>query len=395
MATPYQVKPGETLFGITKRQFGLPKAQEMYRDYLKWLKGQRPESPYATLGFGGKAETLPAGFTLTIPSPGITPGAEKEVRGVKGVFEEEKLKTLGVRETTPEEIVKAGVGEAVPGLLTTGAVKGFPAPETWQEREKRLREEKEKEYKVSQIEADIEEASGNIKTFLSQKPDTVALFNKEYKAAGLENTKTKIEALDIDITQAKRVRDQTLLTEEGKPIPQWMITGRRRMILNDTERTISNLIDERNSLTQQYNQNLNEVTAKVGMKQEDTKTEAQRLQGLLDLATGKYERVQKRISEILRGEREAYEGELERLTAAVTSQMIPAQIKETEEGEEKDDIEWAEEFVTANPDATYEELFPYLKIYTKMSDTAVKNFLISKGKKPTEEESGGGWLPEE
>lgn len=373
------------MFGITKQQFGLPKAQEMYRDYLKWLKKQIPTSPWASWGYGGVAEKLPAGIALTVPEAGITP--ETEVREVKGVFEEEKPP---VKPVTPEEIVKAGAEQYAPELLKAGAVTGFPVSETWAEREKRLQKEKETEYKMPEIEAEIEEASEKIKTFLSQKPDTVALFNKKYKSAGLEGNKTKIDALDTDVAEAKKVRDQALFTEEGKPIPQWMITGRRRMILEDAGRTISNLIDERNALAEQYNRDLGEVTAKVGIKQEDTKEETQRLQGLLDLATGRYERVQKRISDILRGGKEAYEGELERLTGAVISHMVPAWKEEKAKStvEEKSDIEWAEEFVAGNPDATHEELFPYLKVYTKMSDTAVKNFLLSKGKKPTEETGG-------
>lgn len=433
------------MFGITKQQFGLPKAQEMYRDYLKWLKKQIPTSPWASWGYSGVAEKLPAGIALTVPEAGTTP--ETEVRAVKGVFEEEKPP---VKPVTPKEIVEAGAEKYVPELLGAGAVAGYTPPETWAEREERLKKEKEKEYKMPEIEAEIEDASEKIKTFLSAKPDTVALFNKEYESAGLGGTKTKIDTLDTDIAKAKSTRDQALLTEEGKPIPQWMITGRRRMVLEDAERTIGNLIDERNSLAEQYNRDLGEVTVRAGMKQEDTKEEAQRLQGLLDLATGRYERVQKRISDILRGEKEAYEGELERLTGAVISGMVPAWKEEktkeeyknrfneelknlyaglygkegarekmgnilkaefpgidiwkdiytkvpegyekliTTTGEEKTSIEWAEEFVSANPDATYEDLLPYLvsKEYGGMSTTAANAFLKAKGKKPAEETGG-------
>jgi hypothetical protein len=453
MALYHKVKSGETLFGITKQYLGLPQAQSMYKDYLKWLKKKTPKSPWADWGYDKIAEKLPAGISLTIPTPGIAPTSEKEIapkaeeiKGVEEVFKQEKPP---IKSVTPKEIVEAGAEEYTPELLGAGAVAGFPAPEAWAERQERLKKEKEKEYKMPEIEAEIEDASEKIKTFLSVKPDTVALFNKEYKSAGLEGIKTKIGALDIDVVDAKKIRNQTLFTEEGKPIPQWMITGRRRTILEDAERTIGTLIDERNALAGQYNQELGEVTAKVGMKQEDTREEAQRLQGLLDLSTGKYERVQKRISEILRGEKEAYEGELERLSGAVVSHMVPAWKEEktkgeyqkrfkeelanlyagmygkegsrekmgeilkaefpevdiwkdiytripdgyekviaTAEGGEKSDIEWAEEFVAGNPDATYEELFPYLKVYTKMSDAAVKNFLISKNKKSTEETGG-------
>jgi hypothetical protein len=94
--------------------------------------------------------------------------------------------------------------------------------------------------------------------------DFSKIWEDEYTKAGLEDIKTKISGIDADITTRKEQRDKLLLDEMGKPIPQWMITGRKKLEIDAATADINRLIDQRNSLATQYNTGITEVTRKVG-----------------------------------------------------------------------------------------------------------------------------------
>ncbi len=93
--------------------------------------------------------------------------------------------------------------------------------------------------------------------------DYSAIWTTEYGKAGLEDVKTKIAGIDTDISTRKATRDKALLTEKGKPIPQWMITGRKKLEIDAATGDLNRLIDERNTLAGQYNTGIEEVTRKV------------------------------------------------------------------------------------------------------------------------------------
>lgn len=246
---------------------------------------------------------------------------------------------VNVEYINPAQLAGIPQGEEI-----TGEVK--PPPEVkpeprkaWGEIAQGKEEELKKKEGLSETETKIEEASNKIKTFLETTPNSMADFQNAYDTAGLGETKGKIATLDSNIDSAKVALTQALTDASGKRIPQWMITGRKRIEVDKANATIGNLIDQRNGLATQYNTGLNEVTVKVGLKQEDTKQEALNLQSLLDLATGEYDRVQARIAELLRGEKEAYEGETARLLESVTKQEAAKAEEKATAKEEKKKIE--------------------------------------------------------
>jgi len=93
--------------------------------------------------------------------------------------------------------------------------------------------------------------------------DYSAMWQTEYDKSGMEDIKTQISGVDTDITNRKAARDQSLLDEKGKPIPQWMITGRKALEIEAATGDLNRLIDKRNTLAEQYNTGIGEVERKV------------------------------------------------------------------------------------------------------------------------------------
>lgn len=169
------------------------------------------------------------------------------------------------------------------GLPTTEVLPGWRGPAY---KEKRLGEigeqvgtigERIKELKTQlggvageEVGADTEELTTVLAAKTGEEATTTGLtdFSKiwedEYAKAGLEDIKTKISGIDADIATRKEQRDKLLLDEMGKPIPQWMITGRKRLEVEEATKDLNRLIDQRNSLATQYNTGITEVTRKVG-----------------------------------------------------------------------------------------------------------------------------------
>jgi len=100
-----------------------------------------------------------------------------------------------------------------------------------------------------------------------------SLYNTEYTKAGLGAIKDKIAKLDADINTRKADRDRKMLDERGKPIPQWMLSGRLKLEIDSATADINSMIDERNTAAGEYNMGIDEVTRKVeyGVKDAATK----------------------------------------------------------------------------------------------------------------------------
>lgn len=90
-----------------------------------------------------------------------------------------------------------------------------------------------------------------------------ALWKTEFDKSGLEGTKSKVAQFDTDITDRKTKRDQLMLDEKGKPIPQWMITGRVKQEVDAATVDLNRLIDQRNTVAGEYNTGIGEVERKV------------------------------------------------------------------------------------------------------------------------------------
>ncbi len=144
-------------------------------------------------------------------------------------------------------------------------------------------------YNYSKIQTDLATAGTEKKSAYDEMLGLqVSLYEDEYGKVGLGDTKTKIAGIDTDITNRKSLRDKMLLDEMGKPIPQWMIKGRKKEEVDAATADLNRLIDQRNTLASQYNTGIDEVTRKVGygMKDAGTKytyweSEEKRLSGLV------------------------------------------------------------------------------------------------------------------
>lgn len=97
----------------------------------------------------------------------------------------------------------------------------------------------------------------------AETQDYSKIWETEYGKSGMEDTKTKIGGIDTDIATRKAQRDQMLLDESGKPIPQWLITGRKKLEVDAATADLNRMIDQRNALAGQYNTGLAEVERKV------------------------------------------------------------------------------------------------------------------------------------
>ena len=93
--------------------------------------------------------------------------------------------------------------------------------------------------------------------------DFATIYEDEYGKSGMEEVKTSIATLDTDITDRKTTRDKLMLDENGKPIPQWMITGRIKMEVDAAKIDLNQLIDQRNDLADQYNAGIADVERKT------------------------------------------------------------------------------------------------------------------------------------
>ncbi len=228
MPNTYTVKPGETLWGIAQKYLGT---------------GSR----WKELGYAGDPTKLAVGTVLTIPGAVKTPASQ-------------------IKPTTVTPAAKA--------VTTTPAASPVLTSEG--------------KYNISQIQSELTAASTAKKQAATELEGlSIRLYEQEYGKSGLGETKGKIAQIDTDITARKARRDQMVLDEEGKPIPQWMITGRKALEVQSATDDLNRMIDERNTLANQYNTGLGEVSrkAEAGLKDASTKyafweSEESRLTGL-------------------------------------------------------------------------------------------------------------------
>ena len=128
-------------------------------------------------------------------------------------------------------------------------------------------------YDIGKIQADLTEASTKKRKAYE---DLIGLqqrtYETEYEKAGIGKIRDEIAKIDKEIADRKARRDQALLDEKGKPIPQWMITGRKALEIEAATNDINRLIDERNNMARQYNASLDDVVRRVGYATTDAQT---------------------------------------------------------------------------------------------------------------------------
>jgi len=219
---------------------------ESLASYLK-KQGIYTPQPGSLAEYLGKQKTKKVSPTKTV---GNTPTTVEEITRK---LMELKTKGLGIQ----SELSKLAERGKTPIVPTTPAAPVAPTGL----------------YDIGKIQTELTTASESKKRSYDELIGLQSkLYEDEYSKAGLGDLKTKISSIDTDITNRKSARDQALLDEKGKPIPQWMITGRKALEIEAATNDINRSIDERNSIAGQYNEGIENVTRKVGYGISDAQT---------------------------------------------------------------------------------------------------------------------------
>ena len=132
----------------------------------------------------------------------------------------------------------------------------------------------------------LKEAEESLKGYRTKR------YDEEYQKEGLSALESRIAALDSQISGEKGVRDTSVSKTRRNPFySAATITGETAEIEQQANRNIGNLIDERNSLAEQYNTKLGKVNTRIAQETEDKAREIESLRfnlNRLDQTMGDY-----------------------------------------------------------------------------------------------------------
>ena len=145
-------------------------------------------------------------------------------------------------------------------------------------------------YDIGKIQSDLTTASTSKKAAYDELIGLQSgQYETEYNKAGLGDLKTKVTGIDSDITDEKRVRDESIDKVRRNPYySAATITGEVAEIERTSNARLNRLIDQRNSIAGQFNTGIDDITRKVGYATSDAQTkysywesEEKRLSGLV------------------------------------------------------------------------------------------------------------------
>ena len=145
-------------------------------------------------------------------------------------------------------------------------------------------------YDIGKIQTDLTTASTSKKAAYNELIGLQSKqYDTEYNKAGLGDLKTKVAGIDSDITDEKRVRDESIDKVRRNPYySAAIITGEVAEIERTSNARLNRLIDQRNSIAGQFNGGIDNITRKVGYATSDAQTkysywesEEKRLSGLV------------------------------------------------------------------------------------------------------------------
>lgn len=118
----------------------------------------------------------------------------------------------------------------------------------------------------------LETAQSGLKNYYTTR------YDQEYSARGLGDIKNKIADLDAKIASEKGVRDESISKTRRNPYySAATITGESSEIERLANANINNLVDQRNSMSGQYNTTLDEITKKVAAETGEKEREVDEL----------------------------------------------------------------------------------------------------------------------
>ena len=240
-----------------------------------------------------------------------------EQQEATSIIDKIKSGELKNADITPEDLAWSGVDPKELAPIFEAAEGIAPWSEQASEIEEKFAEDKIK------IEAEMETAENDLITQFQSSETLTNTFNGFYTDAGMEGVQGEITSYDDQINTAKSSRDAELRDVSGKVIPQWMITGEKQLAIQRWTDEINNLVNVRNTKAKEYNTKWDEIMVKVGLSEKDTAQKADNLQSILDVYSGKQDKVNAKIVEALQRGGIKYEEDQQRLLAQITAGMIP------------------------------------------------------------------------
>src|SRR3989338_7104915 len=134
-------------------------------------------------------------------------------------------------------------------------------------------------YDPVKLESDI----ATTQTKLKQAEDSLTgyrskRYDEEYAKEGLSEIESRLATLDGQISGEKGTRDTSVSKTRRNPFySAATITGETAEIEQQANRNIGNLIDERNSLAEQYNTKVGKVNTRIAQETEDKAREIESL----------------------------------------------------------------------------------------------------------------------
>lgn len=139
-------------------------------------------------------------------------------------------------------------------------------------------------YDPVKLQSDISTTQSKLKTAEDTlKGYKAKRYDEEYAKEGLGDLESRIATLDGQISGEKGTRDTSVSKTRRNPFySAATITGETAEIEQQANRNISNLIDERNSLAEQYNTKLGKVNSRVADETAEKQREIESLRFDLD-----------------------------------------------------------------------------------------------------------------
>lgn len=148
--------------------------------------------------------------------------------------------------------------------------------------------------KIGDTQKKLETAQGTLSNYYTTR------YDQEYNARELGDVKNKIADLDSKISGEKSVRDESMSKVRNNPYySAATITGEAGEIERLANSRINNYIDERNSLSGQYNGTLDEITKKVAAETAEKERDVENIKSDLSNFQNQYSNYQSELSKQL------------------------------------------------------------------------------------------------
>lgn len=297
----YVVKAGDSLSKIAS-------ANKMTLDQLLTLNPSFKSNPnLVTVGANIKLGGAPAPVNTPSPiAPTVTPPTVTPPVG-------------GAPEKTPEQIASDLATEAGKAGLSTTEYQALL----------------DRQNAVSQTESDKIKADLGIpalETAVFAKPSksTEELFNSAFASAGLADIKTKVSALDAEITKARSdLAEATGVIDENPFLTETSRVGRGKRVLDQAETKINNLLAQKQQYNDLYTAGITEINNSILRTTNDFKTNNDMNIAQLNYLVAKAD---KEVSQLEKTKATASAGSIGAYLKGVTEGKAPTTIGNSESG---------------------------------------------------------------